>query len=126
MMSAAAILPTVAAEDPLASYRGRTRILVVVAAGDSDPELREQRRIYTSEKEGNRERDLVIVEALDGTELGRMLRRRFDVPEGEFRAILVGKDGGPKLRSASPIGSEKLFDTIDAMPMRQDEARKAP
>lgn len=124
MMSVAAILPALAAEDPLASYRGKTRLLVVLAASDGDPERKAQRRFYTSEKEGNRERDLVIVEALDGTDLGGTLRRRFEVPAGEFRAILVGKDGGVKLRSASPIPSDKLFAEIDAMPMRQDEARK--
>ncbi len=124
MMSVAAILPALAAEDPLASYRGKTRLLVVLAASDTDAELKAQRRFYTSEKEGNRERDLVIVEALDGTDLGGTLRRRFEVPAGEFRAILVGKDGGVKLRSASPIPSDKLFAEIDAMPMRQDEARK--
>lgn len=125
-MTLAAAARTQAADDPLASYRDRTRLLVVLAAGDSDPELRAQRRLYTSDKQGNRERDLVIVEALDGTDLGRTLRRRFDVPAGEFRAILVGKDGGAKLRSTSPITSETLFAEIDAMPMRQDEARKAP
>lgn len=125
-MTLATILPTFAAEDPLASYRDRTRLLVVLAAGDADPELKAQRRLYTSDKAGNRERDLVIVEALDGTDLGATLRRRFAVPAGEFRAILVGKDGGAKLRSASPIPSETLFAEIDAMPMRQDETRRAP
>ncbi len=125
-MSLPALLPAFAAEDPLVSYQGKTRLLVVLAASDADPELKEQRRFYTSEKEGNRERDLIIVEALDGTDLGRTLRRRFVVPAGEFRAIPVGKDGGAKLRSASPIPSDKLFAEIDAMPMRQDETRKAP
>lgn len=123
-MILAAGTPTRSAEDPLASYRGKARLLVVLAAGDADPGLKAQRRLYTSETEGNRERDLVIVEALDGTDLGRTLRRRFEVPAGEFRAILVGKDGGAKLRSASPIPSSKLFAEIDAMPMRQDETRK--
>ena len=126
LMMSLALVPALAAEDPLASYRGKTRLLVVLAASDADPELKAQRQLYTSEKEGNRERDLVIVEALDGTDLGRTLRRRFEVQAGEFRAILVGKDGGAKLRSASPISSEKLFAEIDKMPMRQDETRKAP
>lgn len=126
MMAIAAVLPALAAEDPLASYRGKTRLLVVLAASDADPELKAQRRLYTGEAKGNRERDLLIVEALDGTDLGRTLRRRFEVPAGEFRAILVGKDGGAKLRSALPIPSDTLFAEIDAMPMRQDETRRAP
>jgi len=35
--------------------------------------------------------------------------------------VLIGKDGGEKLRSAQPITAERLFATIDAMPMRQSE-----
>ncbi|WP_340153321.1 DUF4174 domain-containing protein [uncultured Marivirga sp.] len=37
--------------------------------------------------------------------------------------LLIGKDGGVKLRSISPITNKKLFETIDAMPMRQREMR---
>lgn len=35
--------------------------------------------------------------------------------------ILIGKDGGAKLRSEKPLSMAKLQETIDAMPMRQDE-----
>jgi len=50
-------------------------------------------------------------------------RRRFHVAEGEFVVILIGKDGGEKLRSQTPVTMERLMKVIDAMPMRQKEAR---
>ena len=37
--------------------------------------------------------------------------------------LLIGKDGGVKLRSAHPIPPEALFQTVDAMPMRRSEVR---
>jgi hypothetical protein len=48
------------------------------------------------------------------------------VEDGAFAAVLVGRDGGEKLRSAEPVPAEKLFDLIDAMPMRQREMRARP
>jgi hypothetical protein len=40
-----------------------------------------------------------------------------------YQNLLIGKDGGVKLRQASPISNQELFNTIDAMPMRQREMR---
>lgn len=41
-----------------------------------------------------------------------------------FTFILVGRDGGEKLRSSEVVSAEKLFRLIDAMPMRKDEMRR--
>ncbi len=46
------------------------------------------------------------------------LRRKFRLPAG-FTAILIGKDGGEKLRRAKPFPTALLERTIDAMPMRR-------
>jgi hypothetical protein len=51
------------------------------------------------------------------------VRKRFHVAQNAFTVILLGKDGGEKLRSDYPLSYEKLRETIDAMPMRQDEMR---
>jgi hypothetical protein len=50
-------------------------------------------------------------------------RRRFHVRPNDFTVILIGKDGGEKLRSHRPISLDTLRSTIDAMPMRQEEMR---
>ena len=41
-----------------------------------------------------------------------------------FEILLVGKDGGVKLRSPAPVSTRDLFALIDAMPMRQREMRE--
>ncbi|WP_422107173.1 DUF4174 domain-containing protein [Winogradskyella sp.] len=41
----------------------------------------------------------------------------------EFKTVLIGLDGGVKLEAHDVLDSEKLFFTIDRMPMRQRELR---
>lgn len=50
-------------------------------------------------------------------------RRRFRIDQNDFTVILLGKDGGEKLRSDTPVTMEILTRLIDSMPMRQKEAR---
>ncbi len=59
----------------------------------------------------------------DGSGRSAAARRRFGVGEGAFAIVLVGRDGGEKFRSPEPIPAERLFDLIDAMPMRRREVR---
>ena len=51
-------------------------------------------------------------------------RQRFGVDAGDFLVILLGKDGGEKMRSNKPVTLETLIEIIDAMPMRQDEMKQ--
>ena len=41
-----------------------------------------------------------------------------------FTVILVGKDGGEKLRADTVITTTTFFNTIDAMPMRKSEMKE--
>jgi hypothetical protein len=50
-------------------------------------------------------------------------RSRFRIDQDDFTVILLGKDGGEKLRSDTPVTMEILTRLIDSMPMRQKEAR---
>ena len=51
------------------------------------------------------------------------LREQFGVGTGDFAVLLIGKDGGVKLRSDVPLTADRIFATIDSMPMRQREMR---
>ena len=51
-------------------------------------------------------------------------RQRFHVQLNDFAVVLVGKDGGEKLRSSNPIPWQKLASTVDGMPMRKDEMKQ--
>jgi hypothetical protein len=114
-----------ASNDPLASYRWRARVLVVVSPEPNDARLVQQKAIYRSIRQGAEERDMALVEAVGNNAEARALRRSLSLGDG-FRAVLVGKDGGVKLSSAEPLGADQLFPLIDAMPMRQDEMRRRP
>jgi len=51
-----------------------------------------------------------------------LLRRRSDCKAGD-KYVLIGKDGGVKRRWSGQVVVDDLFETIDAMPMRQYEMR---
>ena len=112
-----------AASPTLAQMRWERRVLIVAAPSPQDPELAEQRRILNSWTTKRDERDLTVVEIVGDQVRGAgdsapALRRKFRLP-ATFTAILIGKDGGEKLRSAHPFPAAVLERTIDAMPMRR-------
>ena len=81
------------------------------------------------------ERDLVVFKIFEtgpsyqqniqiDTRTAAAIRTKFAAPPGQFTCILVGKDGGIKLRQDSQVKLEKVFNLIDAMPMRREEMRQ--
>lgn len=118
----ASVASAAAGPDPLARYRWTARVLLAVAPDAADPALVRQRRLFEAMGAEARERDLVLVEAVG--QPGESLCRSLGCEPGAFAAVLVGKDGGAKLRSSEPLGADRLVPVIDAMPMRQDEARR--
>ena len=98
----------------------------------------------SNSKEGEKERDLIIFQIYKetNTEKGirpnqksifnsdmEQLKKRldflFEESKNEFAVFLIGKDGITKLRVKNKILTiEKLFGTINAMPMRQNEIRE--
>lgn len=134
---ALAVASVVAAQAPhqtLADLRDRKRVLLVFSNGDNA--LAEaQLNTAATNANGFRERDLILV-GLEGStpnvptalltaQDDAAARRRFHIAQGQFTVILLGKDGGEKLRSHQPIPWDKLQSTIDSMPMRQEELRRS-
>ncbi|MES3082773.1 DUF4174 domain-containing protein [Sphingomonas faeni] len=112
-----------AASPTIAQMRWERRVLIVSASTAEDPALAAQRRILATWKTNAAARDLTIVEVVGDTVRGASdpaaaLRRKYHLP-ASFTAILIGKDGGEKLRSAKPFPAAALEATIDAMPMRK-------
>ena len=52
------------------------------------------------------------------------IRSQFQVPENQFTVLLLGEDGGIKLRSTAPITISRLNSLIDAMPDRKLEMQR--
>jgi hypothetical protein len=120
----------------LASLRDRARPLLIFAPTPDDPQLKIQLRRLHQGAAAVADRDIVAIAipwnnpsptaATLTTADAVAARRRFHVAPSDFTVILLGKDGGEKLRSTKPLTLQKLSDTIDAMPMRQDEIRSRP
>ena len=75
-------------------------------------------------REALTERDVRVRPALAADAQARTLRQQLAVPDGEFRVVLVGKDGMPKLRRRAPLAVDEVLRTIDGMPMGAAEARR--
>ena len=120
-----------AGEPALERYRWQNRALLVFAPDvDSTLYVRQQEMLLDVEA-GLNERDVVVISVLgDVVEVERRpdaaasaveLRDSHDVLSGDFRVVLIGKDGGVKLRQDEPILAADLFALIDSMPMRRQE-----
>ena len=97
-----AATPMMAAGD-LSPFQWEKRVLVIFGSV-SNPAVSQQLAVLETEGDGLSDRDLLVLHMGDG-----------------FEAVLVGKDGGVKLRRTAPVSATELFGTIDAMPMRQGE-----
>ncbi len=116
------------------AYRWENRPLVVFAPDGDHPILAAQRDQLQGQLGALRERDMVVIEvtgqrtAIDGESTLALeadrLRQRYRVGTDEAAALLIGKDGGVKLRRPGAISADRLFETIDAMPMRRREMQE--
>lgn len=83
-----------------------------------------QMAILDASRKGIQERDIKVYHYSSARkDLSEWKRWNVDSANA-FTFILVGRDGGEKLRSSEVVNAEKLFGLIDAMPMRKDEMRR--
>lgn len=115
-------------------YTDERRWLILLAESEHHPSIQKQLKAIQQNEEAALERKIAVI-----------LRTRkeklpiFNVPKGwkiadfiesvqlgkaDFEAILVGLDGGEKMRTTKPISTQDLFDNIDSMPMRQREMKQ--
>ncbi|MEO0554000.1 MAG: DUF4174 domain-containing protein [Bacteroidota bacterium] len=118
---------------PLQSYKWKNRILIVYAKNKNL--LSKQLTVFVGEKTEFKERDLVIFklnkynginpsgQKLTDKDYQWLVRRYFSTSD-KFGIVLIGKDGGVKLKSKEQIGNKRLFDLIDSMPMRMQEMKE--
>lgn len=124
--------PAVASEDPMAEYVWDYRPIIIFAPSKYDQRMLEQVGRFSMHRKEFRDRDVKVIRVagvamfVDGTGVphGPTLREKYGVPNEEFVVILVGKDGGEKMRVAEPTDPRVFYDLIDTMPMRQEEMRR--
>lgn len=120
--------------NPLEAERWKTRPVIVVVPQEGDPLLARLRGALdeTATREAFRERDMALYTVV----AGQGARNGVPLAAGETRAllqalaldargpaafVLVGKDGGVKLREGAGVDLQAVFDEIDRMPMRRSQ-----
>jgi hypothetical protein len=117
----------------LSQHEWKDRLLLVLTTENSKELYKEQMDLFKDNIAGLEERKLVIysvmpekykkgIQAEKWMESTR-LNDRYREGGKEFEVILLGLDGRVKLRQSEILSIEKLFRTIDAMPMRRNELR---
>jgi hypothetical protein len=116
----------------LEKFTWEHRLLLAFAPSNDDELLKRQRQLLAGRNSGIKERHMRIIDVssagpvkvdghVDQDLETSQLRKGYNVPSDRFSVILIGKDGGEKGRWIEPVRPDKIFDMIDAMPMRQDE-----
>jgi len=98
-----------------------SRPIVVFADTPADPRFQEQVEKLAAEAERLIERDVVVLTDTDPA--ARNPIRQQLHPRG-FQLVLIGKDGGVKLRKPFPYSVREITATIDKTPLRQREVEE--
>ncbi|MEM9871198.1 MAG: DUF4174 domain-containing protein [Pseudomonadota bacterium] len=96
------------------------RPIVVFADSPNDPNFGLQMEYLQERVADLAERDVIVLTDTDPGAAGPL--REALRPRG-FMLVLIGKDGGVKLRKPFPWDVRELSRTIDKMPVRQREIR---
>ncbi len=122
------------AQKYLRDYQWKQRILLLIAPDTEMAALTSQAESIRLNKTAFEERDVIIfmvspeqVVGLDRTVSGLdaiAVYKDTGTKQTYSGVVLIGKDGGVKLRNDYAVEPQKLFDLIDGMPMRRAEIRK--
>ncbi len=114
------IVPMDVVELNLNDFLWEKRPIVVFADTPRDPAFIRQLDLLEARSDALAARDVVILTDTNPDELSP-LREKLR-PRG-FMLVLIGKDGGVKLRKPFPWSVRELTRAIDKMPLRQQEIR---
>ena len=118
----------------LSEHRWKDRLVLLLSDDLANPELRKQQQILTGLNQELRDRKIVVYTVtpeflytgLKGMKKNRnnTLCRKYKKGKASFQVVLLGLDGGVKLRENRAVKPEELFGLIDRMPMRRAELRR--
>lgn len=137
LATSAALGSADAAAAELSDYRWERRPLLLFAPTDNDPRLIETLSRIDATRCDFVDRDMVIGQVvtegestLDGQVINadesRRLARQYAIEENSFSVLLIGKDGGEKLRVNEVPDLQAIYAVIDGMPMRSREMSADP
>ena len=113
----------------LSKHQWKERLVLVIAKNKDNKNFQKQLAELQNHQNGLKDRKLVIYRILpkkysigfreENRNNSNELYQNYKDEERDFSVILIGLDGGEKLIQNEMLSAEKLFNTIDSMPMRQ-------
>jgi hypothetical protein len=119
----------------LTQFQWKNRLLFLFAPDSNNPLFKKLQSEIIAQKAEVEDRDLVVFEVLErgpsrmntsqlDRQMADSIRDRLAIPQVTFTLILVGKDGGIKLKRNDQANLDEVFELIDSMPMRKNEIRQ--
>lgn len=115
----------------LSRFGKRTRTLLIFAPSRSDLRYQKQLRELAGCAAELQDRDVAELHILASGAGGSvvpsdasMLRTLLRIKRGQFRVVLLGKDGNVVVSETAPIAASELIECIDEMPVRRQELRR--
>ncbi len=118
----------------LSDHQWKNRLVLILTESKSLGVYKDQINELLTDRPDLEERKLVIYSVMpDQYKKGitsqewvnsKDLYDEYKKAEDEFEVILIGLDGGVKLRQTKLLTNDKLFAIIDGMPMRRAEIRR--
>lgn len=112
----------------LRDFKWKKRIVLLADYGNNPEKSELQLKMFKAKSNEMKERDLILfvyngkdVMDIDGT----LTNINMDnTPYNDYQGvILIGKDGGVKLRKKFVVEATEIFELIDQMPMRRSEMK---
>ncbi|MFN4762271.1 DUF4174 domain-containing protein [Gillisia sp. Q332] len=127
-------MTTLSAQD-LSVHRWENRLLILLTEDTEDINYKKQLEELSNCREGITDRKLIVYQSTrDNFRNGQLsegewknspdIYKKYKGNKPGFQVLLIGLDGGVKMDQAEMISCEKIFGTIDSMPMRKAEMRK--
>ena len=125
------MIDTTFAQD-LKPHQWKDRLILIFAEDTTNVIYQKQLEAFKREETGMKDRKLVVYEVMpkqyrkDGGRWisGEALFQKYKSTDTPSEIILIGLDGGIKLRQTKVLSGKELFGIIDAMPMRKAELQR--
>ena len=113
-------------------YRWENRLLLIFSPTITNTQFDDMYKAIQRSQPEVDDRDLKIMYLIEkgqssvegeniNVETANAIREKYVVRDGNVSVILIGKDGGEKLRQRSDFNLNEIFKRIDQMPMRKAE-----
>lgn len=118
----------------LRKHRWEDRIVLLISDSLDSDTLKNQLQLFHQAEEALRERKIVIYQ-ISSTKVkmginkssavsNGVMYKRYKKSDAPFELVLIGLDGGVKMRKERIVKPPELFELIDQMPMRRAEMYK--